>query len=125
MADDKKERRPRLSEYCPVCKELMWNTENIGHICVNCEHLDGDLLYNPKTGNAYDETDFEIILAFSGGLDTNEVQLHLRDAGIESGMISIIKKQWGDKEFRRRVKKLFSGISWPPYDHLLGEGNVF
>ena len=40
MSDIDEEQKPRLSDYCPVCKELMWNTENIGHIC-GCDVFDG------------------------------------------------------------------------------------
>ena len=121
MSDIDEEQQPRLSEYCPVCKELMWNTENVGHLCSTCDHLDGALLYNPKTGEAYEQTDFEIITALSKGL-TNGVQLHLRDAGIEADLVSMIKEHWENEESRTRITRLFSAITWPPYDYPPGEG---
>ena len=80
MSDIDEEQKPRLSDYCPVCKELMWNTENIGHLC-GCDVFDGALLYNPKTGEAYGQTDLEIIRLLKQGLN-NRVQLHFRHAGI-------------------------------------------
>ena len=120
MSDIDEEQKPRLSDYCPVCKELMWNTENIGHIC-GCDVFDGALLYNPKTGEAYGQTDLEIIRLLNQGL-TNGVQLHLRDAGIEADLVSMIKEHWGNENSRTRITRLFSAITWPPYDHPPGEG---
>lgn len=114
------EQQPRLSDYCPVCKELMWNTENVGHICLKCVHLDGAFRYNPKTGEEYGNIDLEILntLGWFGW----PVQGHLRDAGIEADLIGVIKKNWDGEESRTRITRLFSAITWPQYDRVPGEG---
>ena len=120
MSDIDEEQQPRLSDYCPVCKELMWNTENVGHICLKCDHLDGAFCYNPKTGEEYEQIDFEILRAL--GWFGWPVQGHLRDAGIEADMIGMIKEHWENEESRTRITRLFSAITWPPYDRIPGEG---
>ena len=120
MSDIDEEQQPRLSDYCPVCKELMWNTENIGQICLKCDHLDGAFLYNPKSGEAYEQTDLKILRAL--GWFGWPVQGHLRDAGIEADLIGIIKEHWENEESRTRITRLFSAITWPPYDRIPGEG---
>jgi hypothetical protein len=128
MADIEEEQQPRLSEYCPVCKHLMLNSENLGWVCQTadvlqdneCPVLDGAFCYNPKTGEEYEQIDFEILRALSIG--DVDVQTHLRDAGIEADLIGMIKEHWGNEESRTRITRLFSAITWPPYDHLPEEG---
>jgi len=128
MADIEEEQQPRLSEYCPVCKHLMLNSENLGWVCQTadgrkdeeCPVLDGAFCYNPKTGEEYEQIDFEILRAL--GWFGWPVQGHLRDAGIEADLIGMIKEHWENEESRTRITRLFSAITWPPYDHLPKEG---
>ena len=134
MADIDEEQRPRLSEYCPVCKELMLNSKNLGWICQtddvlqdrSCPVGDGASMYNPKTGEEYEQIDFEILGALSNGIGGDSlisaVQNHLRDAGIEADLIGMIKEHWENEESRTRITRLFSAITWPPYDHIPEEG---
>ena len=114
MPDSEENRQPRLSEFCPICKELMIFHPDVGHLC--CQG-DVSLLYNPESGDAFDKTDFEALWILSGSKMGNEVHLHLRDAGIEADLISLIKKHLENDESRTRITKLFSAIKWPPYDH--------
>ena len=58
MTDIGETKQPRLSEYCPVCKKLMKFSKGIGHYCC---HGDSGLLYNPKSGEAYDVGGGEVI----------------------------------------------------------------
>lgn len=114
MTDIGETKQPRLSEYCPVCKKLMKFSKGIGHYCC---HGDSGLLYNPKSGEAYDESDFRALRVISGGRRGNTTQLHLRDAGIEAELVSLIKDQIENGENRQRITKLFAEINWPPYDY--------
>ena len=113
MTDVSEAKQPRLSEYCPVCKKLMGFSKGIGHFCC---HGDSGLLYNPKSGEAYDESDFRALRVIGGGTG-NRAQLHLRDAGIEAELVSLIKDQIENDENRQRIAKLFAEINWPPYDY--------